>query len=110
MPLSDPTCPTRSNDEVEAQTGKVLKESSKGGTGRYVVGDDDVDNAPALIEAAHHAVRAKAETPTVVGEIDKLSLAMTKARVGAIKAKESKPSGEQARSRRSESASAKVRV
>jgi hypothetical protein len=42
-------------DEVEAQAGKVLKESGKGGTGRYVVGEADVDKARELILAAHAA-------------------------------------------------------
>jgi hypothetical protein len=41
--------------EVEAHASKVLKESGKGGTGRYVVGDGDVDKARKLIQAAHTA-------------------------------------------------------
>ena len=45
--------------EVEAQASKVLKESGRGGTGRYVVGEGDVDNARELILAAH-AAHAKA--------------------------------------------------
>jgi hypothetical protein len=46
-------------DEVEAAAAKALKESGKGGTGRYVVGESDVDKARELINAAHAArVRA----------------------------------------------------
>jgi hypothetical protein len=41
--------------EVEAQASKVLKESGKGGTGRYVVGESDIDKARDLIQAAHVA-------------------------------------------------------
>jgi hypothetical protein len=52
--------------EVEAQAGKALKESGKGGTGRYVVGEDDVDKARELILAAHasrvRAIQAKQTT------------------------------------------------
>ena len=41
--------------EVEAQASKVLKESGKGGAGRYVVGESDIDKARDLIQAAHVA-------------------------------------------------------
>lgn len=41
--------------EVEALASKALKESGKGGTGRYVVGEGDVDKARELIQAAHVA-------------------------------------------------------
>jgi hypothetical protein len=68
--------------EVEAQTSKVLKESGKGGTGRYVVGESDVDKARQLIQAAHVA-RAK---QIQAKQADK-------PRAG------SKPSGKRARSR-----------
>ena len=45
--------------EVEARAGKLLKESGKGGTGRYVVPEAELDKARELIAAAHVA-RAKA--------------------------------------------------
>jgi hypothetical protein len=41
--------------EIERLAGKQLKESGKGGTGRYVVGPEDVDKARKLILAAHKA-------------------------------------------------------
>ena len=52
--------------EVEAQASTALKESGKGGTGRYVVGEDDVEKALTLINAAHaarvRAIQAKQAT------------------------------------------------
>jgi hypothetical protein len=70
--------------EVEAQAGKALKESGKGGTGRFVVTDSDVDKARKLIEAAHVA-RAK--------QLEARQADRPKATTAA------KPSGKRARSR-----------
>ena len=41
--------------DSSTQASKALKESGKGGTGRYVVGEGDVDKARELIRAAHKA-------------------------------------------------------
>jgi len=68
--------------EVEAKAAKVLKESGKGGTGRYVVGENDVDKARDLIQAAHVARVKQIEARRA----DKPKAA-------------SKPSGKRARSR-----------
>ena len=65
----------------------MLKKSGKGGTGRYVVGEGDLDKARELILAAHSA-RAKA--------IQAKQAAEPKA---AGRALEPTPSGRRARSR-----------
>src|SRR5207248_8850319 len=39
-------------DEVEVAAAKALRTSGRSGTGRYVVGEDDVDKALALINVA----------------------------------------------------------
>ena len=64
----------------------MLKKSGKGGTGRYVVGEGDLDKARELILAAH-AARAKA---------NQAKAAEPKA---AGRALEPTPSGRRARSR-----------